>query len=458
MKFISPREWFKMMKEKQVELQQKIAATPSATGLLAPRTAIHYKEHENKYNEFIGVYNEDQESPVIAWTKEGYNYRRSLFGAGKVEKVMQLGTMVHEMNSLNALANYINERNKKCGTIRRTFWDLEEREMLQAMHIKVKRRKRYLTMLALKEKHEKIFNEVEEQVSVSLEGVATFDETRLLAKYGVPLVSSQEQLLAEDDDSDAAFETLHEIDYEEEPEEIKEEDEAQAEVGLEELEEILLPERDLTHVGDLDDDDLIFEENLICRDILLFTKDQDRLYTKQRCNLCIEQDIQAPIEYPSLKQLALHLYTSQALTSWKQPTTTHRIGMHTRTAIFLREFQPISNGVTFSCGYLNCNFKNIQKTVVSQHLRKHLSDEGIQDASEEEAIQTMVQYIENVVGYTLSSLEIQGIISQRKANTERVRKRRGILKEAKEMETKESETKKQAKKPKAAKPKVKKTK
>ena len=76
MKFISPREWFKMMKEKQVELQQKIAATPSATGLLAPRTAIHYKEHENKYNEFIGVYNEDQESPVIAWTKEGYNYRR----------------------------------------------------------------------------------------------------------------------------------------------------------------------------------------------------------------------------------------------------------------------------------------------------------------------------------------------------------------------------------------------
>lgn len=195
-----------------------------------------------------------------------------------------------------------------------------------------------------------------------------------------------------------------------------------------------------------------------CRDILLFTKDQDRLYTKQRCNLCIEQDIQAPIEYPSLKQLALHLYTSQALTSWKQPTTTHRIGMHTRTAIFLREFQPISNGVTFSCGYLNCNFKNIQKTVVSQHLRKHLSDEGIQDASEEEAIQTMVQYIENVVGYTLSSLEIQGIISQRKANTERVRKRRGILKEAKEMETKESETKKQAKKPKAAKPKVKKTK
>lgn len=135
--------------------------------------------------------------------------------------------------------------------------------MLQAMHIKVKRRKRYLTMLALKEKHEKIFNEVEEQVSVSLEGVATFDETRLLAKYGVPLVSSQEQLLAEDDDSDAAFETLHEIDYEEEPEGIKEEDEAQAEVGLEELEEILLPERDLTHVGDLDDDDLIFEENLM---------------------------------------------------------------------------------------------------------------------------------------------------------------------------------------------------
>ncbi|CEJ01863.1 hypothetical protein RMCBS344292_15884 [Rhizopus microsporus] len=76
MKFISPRERFKMMKEKQVELQQKIAATPSATGSLAPRTAIHYKEHENKYNEFIGVYNEDQESPVIAWTKEGYNYRR----------------------------------------------------------------------------------------------------------------------------------------------------------------------------------------------------------------------------------------------------------------------------------------------------------------------------------------------------------------------------------------------
>lgn len=188
--------------------------------------------------------------------------------------------------------NYVNERNKKYGTTRRTSWEPEERKILQAMHNKVKQRKRYLTMLALKEKHEKIFNEVEEQVLASPEGVVTFDETRLLAKYGVPLVSSQEQLLAEDDDLDeeiaeeielvenphssqevqnkaknhknhAAFETLYEIDYEEEPEGTKEEDESQTETGLEELEEIMLSERDLTHVGDLDDDDLIFEENLM---------------------------------------------------------------------------------------------------------------------------------------------------------------------------------------------------
>lgn len=67
MKFIPPRERFKLLKEKQVRFQETISATSSGTGLMALRTVVHYKEMEKHYQEFIDVYSEDNElNPIMA--------------------------------------------------------------------------------------------------------------------------------------------------------------------------------------------------------------------------------------------------------------------------------------------------------------------------------------------------------------------------------------------------------
>lgn len=46
---------------------------------MALRTVVHYKEMEKHYQEFIDVYSEDNElNSIMAWIKEGYNYRKFL--------------------------------------------------------------------------------------------------------------------------------------------------------------------------------------------------------------------------------------------------------------------------------------------------------------------------------------------------------------------------------------------
>lgn len=79
--------------------------------------------------------------------------------------------------------------------------------------------------------------------------------------------------------------------------------------------------------------------------------------------------------------------------------------MHTKTAIFLRDYEPISNGISYSCGFLSCKFKNISKAVVNQHLLKHLQEEGVYDDSEEESIQKMIHFIETTIEQSDSSRE-----------------------------------------------------
>lgn len=55
-------------------------------------------------------------------------------------------------------------------------------------------------MSALKRKHEKIFDELEQYITMDTDGAATFDETWLLVKYGASVVSFRKELLAEEDD------------------------------------------------------------------------------------------------------------------------------------------------------------------------------------------------------------------------------------------------------------------
>lgn len=110
--------------------------------------------------------------------------------------VLQDETLIALKNKREA---YVHEREQKYGKKQKSYWEKEELNILRKIYDQVKRRKRYLTLRALKAKHEKIFGELEEHIQVDQDGNVTLDETELLRKYGVPLVSSQEELLAEDE-------------------------------------------------------------------------------------------------------------------------------------------------------------------------------------------------------------------------------------------------------------------
>ncbi|PHZ09658.1 uncharacterized protein RHIMIDRAFT_315232 [Rhizopus microsporus ATCC 52813] len=383
---------------------------------------------------------------------------------------------------------YVYEREQKYGKKQKSYWEKEELNILRKFYDQVKRRKRYLTLRALKAKHEKIFGELEEHIQVDQDGNVALDETELLRKYGVPLINSQEELLAEDEafekqiPSDIALveeigsyqdpkttdknsnhysDTTADVDYDEEFEE--------HEHGI-----------TVETVDPKNNEYLVFEENqmqeyatddhinppesseaavvaipgascvsilqqLRCLDIQNLLRGKDRFYTSRPCMLCEQQGINTSVVYPTLKQLAAHLYMSQASTTWELPASSHRVGMHTNTAVFLREFQPVPTNTAYQCGFLGCDFKNIKETAVKKHLTKHLTEAGVKDKSHEQAIQEMVQVIEDNIGYTMSQNEIQDLIDKREENRAKGRKRRQAARDLKETAALEPSQSKQKK-------------
>lgn len=165
---------------------------------------------------------------------------------------------------------------------------------------------------------------MDQYITVDTDGVATLDETRMLAKCGVPVVSSQKELLAEENNL---------------------EDELSVQLGI---------------TGE--------------REIKAITKDGNH-----------------PAVYEDFNEID---YEDD------EPEESVKSGIS-------KEPQ--------------------EEATVKKHLTEHLTEAGIKYKSQEEAIQKMVQVIEDNIGYTMSQNESQDLINKREENRAKGRKRRQVV-------------------------------